>query len=197
MARKTPKYIIFTLALVLLVGIMAGCKVKQVEGVTYQQPSKNTITFEISGDTWKREIAGRTATIYRGSEQIATVSGGRLEMPLEGGAVMTVYTDKTGAPATVSLPFGTAVTPEMYDTAETACEVQRLALVVMGNPAGTIIFMLLFLAAGILLLVFAGKLAKLLAKNADPADKRMRNALLIAGGVLTLVGVILLLVLIF
>ena len=36
-----------------------------------------------------------------------------------------------------------------------------------------------------------------LRKETDPADKRMRNALLIAGGVLTLVGVILLLVLIF
>ncbi|MDD3242543.1 MAG: hypothetical protein PHD32_02325 [Eubacteriales bacterium] len=197
MTRKSRNFIIITLIVCLMLSVLTGCKKTQVEGVAYQKVDKHTLSFQLAGETWNRTVSGRTVKIYRADTLVGILTGKTLEVTLADGGAMTVHLDQQGSPETVTVPFGTSLTPETYDTVKNACEVNRLGVVVAGNPAGAVVFMLLFLLAGVLLLVFSGKLAKIIKKNGDPTDKKTRNILLLVGGVLTLVGIIILLVLIF
>lgn len=198
MSQRKKIAIVVTVAVISLVMLLlAGCGQSQVEGVAYQRLDGQTLSFELDGVNWTRTVEGRVAKIYQSGALVATVSGRQVSVLLPDGDTMIVTMGEDGKPGQATVQYGTQLSQEDYALATNAFQINRLGQQVTGNPAATVIWMIVLLAVGVCVAVFHKGLIKLLGGSAPDGTRRVALAVWLVAIALIAAGVIILLTLIF
>lgn len=191
--NKTSRRLVAIAVLCLALCLLTACAQRQVEGVEYTRPDKNTLVFQMNGNTWTRVAAGRTAEIFRDDVLVARVTGLAMDVELSGDRRATVGIARDGLPTQVTVELNTTIGAADYTVITQAAQVNRLGLQVIGSPAGAIIWIVILLVLATLIIVFNKRLTLLVGSN---NTKQGRIIVWSAAAVLVVIALIILLILV-
>lgn len=154
MTSRTRTFAALAALIVLLTVVAAGCT--NLQGFTRTADGK--LSYPQGDSTWSWEKKGGAVLVGLNGKPFATLEHGVAAITLSDGRTFDVVLTKSGAPATVRVPWGTTLAQTDYDLMTTAFKVNTLAGgIPTGAPWAGIVILVLLLVAGVLLAMFAGR----------------------------------------
>ncbi len=157
------------------------------------------------GDSvWVWEKSGNAEQLTLNDTLITVIQGGHAQFSLTNGQKLDVTLDNTGTPASVKMSYGTVVSQNDYAQMNKALSIRGRILQEVGGAQtgslGWVILLLIVIAAGVLLFLYAGRLVNSWKLGGIFSGHDTAKSLLLfkaIGAVIAVIGLLILLTVLF
>ncbi len=202
MTRRSRALVVMIAVLVLAVTVfVTGCtgrlsNLSKMDNGGYKYTEGDSV--------WVWEKSGSAEQLTLNDALITVIQAGHAQFSLTNGQKLDVTLDSTGTPATVKMSYGTVISQNDYTQMNKALSIRdRILQEVGGTQTGSlgwVVLLLLLIAAGVLLFLYAGRLVNSWKLGGIFSGHDTAKSLLLfkaIGAVIAVIGLLILLTVIF